>query len=86
MLDVFMPKIGLQRSCVMAVIGQLVTAGVAQHVRMRLEREFGLRARALDHPGKPSRTEGCATLRCEHEGWFGLLFALKPPKSAQFVA
>jgi hypothetical protein len=31
-----MPEIGLQRSCVMAVIGQLVTAGVAQPVRMRV--------------------------------------------------
>jgi hypothetical protein len=43
-----MPEIGLQRSGVMTVVGELVTATVAQHVRMRLEGKPGLSARALD--------------------------------------
>ena len=42
MLDVLVPEIGLQRSGVMAVIGELITAGMPQHVRMRLKGELGL--------------------------------------------
>ena len=34
MLDVLMPEVGLQASGVVAVIGELVAAGVAQHVGM----------------------------------------------------
>ena len=39
MLDILVPQIGLQRPRVLAVVGQLVTAGVAQRVRMALETE-----------------------------------------------
>ena len=62
-----MPEIGLQCPGVMAVIGKLVTAGVAQHVRMGLKRKFGRAARALDHAGESGRGEWRATLGRKYE-------------------
>jgi hypothetical protein len=46
MLDVLVPKVGLQRPGVVPVIGQLGAAGMAQHVRMDLDRDLGLVAKA----------------------------------------
>jgi hypothetical protein len=54
-LDVAMPEIGLDRTRVVAVVGELVTAGVAQHVGMRLDAEIGGDSRSLDHAGKAGR-------------------------------
>jgi hypothetical protein len=48
-LDVPVSKVRLKCASVMPSIGQSVTAGVSQHVRMHLEAEFGLDPRALDH-------------------------------------
>jgi hypothetical protein len=86
MLNVLVAEVGLQGAGVVPVIRQLIAAGVAQHVRMRLEAQLGLDASALDHAGEPGRTERRAALGREHEGRLGLLLAPEPPQSAQFVA
>ena len=40
-LNIAMAKVGLQRACIGALIGQLKAAGVPQHVRMRRKSELG---------------------------------------------
>src|ERR1700720_1149064 len=49
MLDRFVPEIGLDRPGIDALIGQLKTAGVPQHVRVKLHIESGSLASTLDH-------------------------------------
>ena len=61
-LDVFMPKVGLERPRVVAVIGERIATGVSQHVWVRFEPELGADTRPLDHPGKASGSERCASL------------------------
>ena len=86
MLNIFVPKIGLQRSGVMAVIRQLVATGMPEHVRMRLKGELGLDPSALNHAREPSRAKRRAALGGERECRFRLLLALKSAQSAQFIA
>ena len=62
MLDVFVAKVGLERPCVVALVGQRIATGVSQHVWVRFEPELGVDTRPLDDPGKPSGSEGCASL------------------------
>ncbi len=40
--------------CIVPPVGERVAAGVAKHVRMRLQFEAGADSRALDHPAKPA--------------------------------
>ena len=47
MLDIAMSEVGLQRPRVVPLVCQRVAAGVPEHVRVRLERQLHLRARAL---------------------------------------
>ena len=68
MLDISVPKISLQRPGVVAFVRQSVTAGVPQHVGMRLEAESGLRPRTFHHAGKAGRRERRAALGREHKG------------------
>ena len=44
-----MAEVGLQRPGVGALVRQRVARGMAQHVRMDLERQLGLDPDALDH-------------------------------------
>lgn len=67
MLDILVPEVRLQCSRVMPFIRERVAACMPEHVRMRLEREFGLAPRALDHASEPSGAEGRAAFRREHE-------------------
>ena len=80
-----MTKIGLQGAGVVAVIRELIPAGMAQHVRMRLEAELRQSPGALDHAGEPGRAEWRAALGREYEWRPRLLLALEPPQGAQFV-
>ena len=41
MLDVLVPEVGLQRTGVVAGVGQGVAASMAQHVQMDRERQLG---------------------------------------------
>ena len=85
-LDVAVAKIGLQGAGVVALVGQCVTTGVSEHVRVRLEAQLGLLARPFDHAGEASGAERCPAFRGEHEGRLGFLLALKPPQRPQFVS
>lgn len=78
MLDVLVAQVGLQRARVVPLVGQREATGMPQHVRMGLEAQLRLLARALDHAGEPCRAERCPSLRREHEGGLGLLLALQP--------
>ena len=72
-----MAKPGLQRPGVVAFVGQCVTTGMPQHVRMRLEAQLGSFSGTLDHAGKAGGAEGCAALRCEDERGLRFLFSLQ---------
>jgi hypothetical protein len=85
-LDILVPQIGLQRSCVVSLISQGKAAGVAQHVRVSLETELGSRPGTLHKPGKTGRGEWCSALRGEHERRFRLLLTLEPAQGAEFIA
>ena len=52
-----MPQIRLQRPRIVALVCQRETAGVPQHMRMRLEVELRLNASPLHHAGKARRAE-----------------------------
>jgi hypothetical protein len=66
-LDVLVPKIGLQRSGIVTVVRQLVAASMSQHVRVNLEAEPGFDTGALDHLGKARLRKRRAALGQEHE-------------------
>jgi hypothetical protein len=68
-----MPEVGLDRSGIDPVIGQLKPAGVAQHVRVDLQIEAGDLAGTLNHRLKTSLRERCAALADEYERRLGLL-------------
>lgn len=76
-LDVFVAEIGLQCPRVVPVVGELVTAGMSQHVRVGLEAKLGFDPRPLHHPGKSGRAKRRAALRGEHKGRRRRLLALK---------
>jgi hypothetical protein len=50
-----MPEIGLDRPRIVAVVGEFVAAGVAQHVGMRLDARIGRGGCPLDHAGEAGR-------------------------------
>ena len=76
-LDVAVAKVSLQRPRIVTLVGESVTAGMPQHVRVCLEGELGLDPCPLDHAREPGSAEGCPALRGEHEGRLGLLLALE---------
>jgi hypothetical protein len=54
-LNVAMPEIGLDRTRVMAIVGELVSAGMAQHVSVRLDAQIGRADCLLDRAGEAGR-------------------------------
>jgi len=67
-LNVAVAEIGLQRARIVPLVGQGITAGVPEHVWVRLEGQLGLPARPLDHAGEASRAERCPAFRGKHVG------------------
>jgi hypothetical protein len=65
-LDVLVSEIGLQRTGVDAIIRQLVSGGVPEHVRMDTELEAGCLAGALNQAGEPFCRERRLTFGDEH--------------------
>ena len=65
-LDIFVPEVVLDCPRVAAIVGELVAAGMAQHVRMNLEREAGLDAKPSDHPTKAADGEWRPAFGHEH--------------------
>ncbi len=85
MLNVPVSQVRLQRPGVRAVVRQLVAAGMAKHVRMRLQLDASADGRALDHPGEASGRERRTALADEDEGrWHAL--ALQASQGPQLVA
>ena len=76
MLDRLVAKIGLDRSGIDAVVGQLEAAGVAQHVRVDLHIEACSLTSALDHRLKATLGERRTAFRREYERRLSLLLAL----------
>ena len=52
MLDILVAEIRLQRPRIVPSVGEGVTAGMPQHVRMWLEAKLGLDTRPFDHPSE----------------------------------
>src|SRR5664279_2849660 len=65
-LDILMPKVVLDCAGVASIVGEFIAAGMAQHVRMNLEREAGLDAQPCDHPTEAADGERRTTLGQEH--------------------
>jgi hypothetical protein len=65
-LDVAVPEVGLQRPRVVPFVGQRITAGVPEHVGVRLETQLSLGARTLNHPGEASSGERRAPVCTEN--------------------
>ena len=62
-----MAEVALNRARIHAVVGQLVAARMAQHVRVYLHGETGSLACALHHRLKATRGERRAALADKHE-------------------
>jgi hypothetical protein len=62
MLDVPVAEVVLQSPCVVAIIGELKTTGMAQHVWVDREWHLGSLADALDEPVETNRTDWPAPL------------------------
>jgi hypothetical protein len=56
-LNVLVPEVVLQSPCVVAIIGELKTAGMAQHVWVDRERHLGSLADALDEAVEANGTD-----------------------------
>ena len=68
-LDVLVPEVVLQRTCVVAVVGELEPTGMAQHVWVDRERHLGSLADALDETVEADWAEN------EDVGVFGIVAA-----------
>ena len=67
-----MAEVRLQCPGVGAPVRQRVAGGMAQHVRMHLERHLGRDPGALDQLLQAGHGEGCAALANEDEGRLGV--------------
>src|SRR5262245_25266611 len=67
-LNVLVPEIGLQRPRIPASVRQLVAAGVAEHMRVRLDLEPGRLASPADELLKVGHRHRRAALGHEQEG------------------
>jgi hypothetical protein len=72
-LNIPVSKVVLQRAGIVAIIGELVAAGMAQHVRMDRERHPGGFPEALHEPMEADRAHWSTTLRNKHVGTCGVL-------------
>ena len=50
-----MPEIRLDRARVVAIVGELIAAGMAKHVGMRLDAQISRAGCPLDHSGEAGR-------------------------------
>lgn len=82
MLDIAVAEVGLQGAGIVSLIDECIAAGMAQHVRMRLEPQFRLSPSPFDHPREAGRGEGRPSLTDEHKGGLGLLLALEAAQGA----
>jgi len=74
-LDILVPEVVLQSPCVVAIIGELKTTGMAQHVRVDRERHLGSLADALDEAVETDGADWSAALGNKHVGFLGIIAA-----------
>ena len=55
-----------QRARIVAVIGEFVSTGMPEHMRMNREGQLRSLPSPLEHPQEPSRGHWCAGLGDEH--------------------
>jgi hypothetical protein len=84
MLDVPVAEVVLQSPCVVAIIGELKTTGMAQHVWVDRERHLGSLADPLDEAVEADGTDWSAALGNEHVSLFRV-FAAQPAESPHLV-
>jgi hypothetical protein len=56
-VNILVPQVVLDAARIDAIVGELLATGMAQHVRMDLEREASLDAQPYDHPTKAANGE-----------------------------
>src|SRR5215813_3349872 len=61
-----MPEVMRQRASILALVGELVSRRMPQHMRMNWEWELSGSARSLDHPQEPRCCNRSASLGDEH--------------------
>jgi hypothetical protein len=61
-LNVFMPKVRLQRPRIVTTVRQRIAARMSKHVRMRLEAKLRLDPCPFDHPGEAGGGKRYSTL------------------------
>jgi hypothetical protein len=66
----------------MSPLGDRITAGVPEHMRVSLESQLGRLSSSFDHASEARSRKRRAALRREHEWRLRLLFALEPPQGA----
>jgi len=67
MLDIAMPEIALDGAGIDAIVGELIAAGVPQHVRMRWKRQTGSNPSQSDQLMNAATGKWRTTFRCEHK-------------------
>ena len=63
-----MAKVRLQGPGIDAIAGQLVAAGMPQHVSMHFDAKVGRNASPFDHAGEAGSRQRRAALRHKHKG------------------
>jgi hypothetical protein len=74
-LDVLVPEVMLQGARVVAVVRQLETTGMTEHVGVDWERHLGGLAEALDEPMETDRADWPPALRNEYVSFCGVIAA-----------
>src|SRR5262245_43561519 len=74
-LNVLVPEVVLQRPRVVAIVGELVSTGMAKHVRVDREWHLGGLAEALNEPVETDGTDWPAAFGNEHVGVGGVIAA-----------
>src|ERR1700732_4670292 len=83
MLNVLVAEVCLQRSGIVATIGECKAASMAQHMSVRLDLEACNRCKTFDHTAEACRREWRTTLRDEHK-WRSVGLALQLAQRAHF--
>jgi hypothetical protein len=78
-------EIQLQGARIDTLVGQLVTAGMSEHMRMHAEWHLGGLAEPFQHAAEANRTHRCSALAHEHVAP-RLLLTRQAPQSTQFDA
>jgi hypothetical protein len=79
-----MPEARLDRPRVVAVVGELIAAGMAEHVGVRLDAEIGGNGCPLYHAGEAWRRQRRTALRDKHKRGLGA-FPLMAAELAHFA-